>query len=62
MEDIEFRDTVIRELSYIKAKLDNGITSTQIDHEKRIRFLEKGFYIAIGALGLLQILIKLVWR
>lgn len=58
MEDQEFRESVIKDLSWIKAKLNNGITSRQEDHEKRIRFLERGFYVAMGGLALLQIALK----
>ena len=56
MED--FESQVLQRLTSIETKIGNGITSTQKDHERRIRFLEKGFYIALGGLALLQIMIK----
>ena len=62
MEDREFRESVIKDLEYIKAKLNNGISAKQDDHEKRLRFLEKGLYVAIGGLGLLQVFLKFFIR
>jgi len=32
------------------------------DHEDRIRFLERGFFIGMGALGLLQIALKFFFK
>lgn len=62
MEDQEFRESVITDLTWIKAKLNNGITSKQIDHEKRIRYLEKGFYIAVGGLAVLQVVLAIIFQ
>lgn len=58
IDDRQFRESVIKDLEYIKAKLNNGISARQTDHEKRIRFLEKGFYIAVGVLALLELMLK----
>ena len=60
MNDQEFRESVITDLAYIKAKLNNGISKKQEDHESRIRFLEKGLWLAIGGFSLLEIILKLV--
>lgn len=57
-DDRQFRESVIKDLEFIKAKLNNGISAKQIDHENRIRFLEKGFYIVVGVLALLELLLK----
>lgn len=57
-DDRQFRESVIKDLEFIKAKLNNGISAKQADHENRIRFLEKGFYIAVGVLALLELLLK----
>ena len=62
MEDQEFRESVITDLTWIKAKLNNGITSKQEDHEKRIRFLERGLWIAFGGLGLIQFIFKFLFK
>lgn len=51
-----FEREVLQRLTTIETKLGNGITRTQQDHEERIRFLEKGFWKAVGALALLQVL------
>lgn len=32
------------------------------DHEGRIRFLERGFFLGMGALGLLQVALKLFFK
>jgi hypothetical protein len=53
--EASFENEVLQRLTSIETKLNNGISARQNDHEKRIRFLERGLYIAIGALGLLQI-------
>lgn len=58
LEDRQFRESVIKDLEFIKAKLNNGITARQVDHEHRLRFLEKGFYIAIGVLALMELFLK----
>lgn len=60
MEEMDFNTDVITRLTRIETTINNGITSKLIDHEKRVRFLEKGFYIAVGALGLLQIILSFI--
>ena len=57
----QFEKEVVERLTNIEAKLNNGIVRNQQDHEKRIRFLERGFYVAIGGLALLQIVLK-AWQ
>lgn len=61
-----FESEVLQRLTAIESKLSNGITKTQQDHEERLRVLEKGFWKAMGALALLQVLglaaIKILFR
>lgn len=57
-----FEVEVIERLAKIETKLSNGMVKKQDDHERRIRFLEKGLYIAIGGLALLQIILKIVFK
>ena len=58
---MNFEQEVLQRLTCIETKLENGIILKQSDHEKRIRFLEKGFYVALGGLALLQIILKVVY-
>lgn len=51
-----FESEVLQRLTTIEAKLSNGITKNQEDHEQRLRVLEKWFWKAMGALALLQVL------
>lgn len=51
-----FEQQVLQRLTAIETKLSNGITAKQSDHEMRLRVLEQGFWKAMGALALLQIL------
>lgn len=57
-----FEAEVLQRLTAIETKLGNGINKKQDDHEKRIRFLERGLYAAIGGLALLQVFLKIVFR
>ncbi len=56
--EVEFEKEVVERLIRIETQINNGITGKICDHEKRVRFLERGLYIAIGGLGLLQILLS----
>ena len=56
-----FENLILQRLSCIETKIDNGIIKKQGDHEKRIRFLEKGIYAAFGVLAMLQIILKVVY-
>ena len=58
----EFQIDVIQRLSTIEAKLSNGITKKQDDHEKRLRFLERGLYIAVGVFTVIQIILNLIMK
>lgn len=52
-------------LARIEARLADGLCEDVQDHELRIRWLERGFWIAFGALAALQVLLKflpLPWR
>ena len=52
---MDFEKEVLERLTRIETQINNGITSKIGDHEKRVRFLERALWIAIGGLGLLQI-------
>ncbi len=60
MSDIDFEKAVIERLTRIETKLNNGINKVQEDHEKRIRFLERGLWIAVGVFTLAQIIINII--
>ncbi len=44
----------------IEDLLGNGYGQDVRDHERRIRFLERGFWTAFGALALFQLILKLI--
>ena len=56
MED--FETTIVERLTRIETKIDNGIISKLSDHEKRLRFIERGFYMILGVSVVLQIVLK----
>lgn len=60
MAEINFEKDVIQRLTRIETQINNGMVKKQDDHEKRIRFLERGFYIAFGGLAILQIALTFV--
>ncbi len=41
-------------------KLENGLSKILEDHEKRIRTLERFIWMGLGALALLQAILKLI--
>ena len=49
---------MLERLARIEARLTNGLCQDIEDHERRIRFLEKGFWTAFGALAVLQVVLK----
>jgi len=55
---MEFQQEVLQRLTAIETKLSNGISKKQDDHEHRLRFLERGFYIAFGGLAVLQLALR----
>lgn len=57
-----FQSEVLQRLARIEARLNNGISQKQDDHEKRIRVLEKGFWVAIGSLMLIEIIFRLLLK
>ena len=59
---MEFQSEVLQRLTAIETKIDNGITKRLEDHERRVRFLEKGLYLAFGGLVVIQVLIKLIFK
>lgn len=52
-------EDVIRQMAEDIAVIKEKLTAVE-DHEKRIRFLEKALWIAVGIMGLLNIVLK--WR
>ena len=61
MENGEFQKEVIRTLARLETKMNN-VCKTQGDHEKRIRFLEKGIWIALGVLVVADILLRAILK
>ena len=53
---MEFQEDVLQRLTRIETKMTN-VCSRSEDHEKRIRFLEKGYFIAVGVLIVANIVI-----
>ena len=58
MEQNDFQNDVLQRLTIIETKLSNGIITKQYDLEKRIRFLERGLYVAFGVIAALQIAVR----
>ena len=54
MSDQSFETKVLSALATLNTKMDNTLDK-QRDHEKRIRFLEKGIWIIIGILVVIDI-------
>ena len=62
-----FEKETIQRLARIETKIDNGI-STKLkeldarhnDNEKRLRFLEKGYFIGFGVLVLAEVLLRFI--
>ena len=57
MENGQFQKTVIESLTRLETQMDN-VGDKQKDHEKRIRFLEKGIWIAIGIIVIAEIILR----
>lgn len=55
---MEFEQEVLDRLARIETRINNGITDKIQDHEKRVRFLERALWVAMGGFGLLQIAIS----
>lgn len=53
---MEFQEDVLQRLTRIETKM-TSVCSRSKDHEKRIRFLEKGYFIAVGVLIVANIVI-----
>ncbi|MEO0248094.1 MAG: hypothetical protein ABIN58_00855 [candidate division WOR-3 bacterium] len=51
---------IIERLARIETRLSNGICQDMEDHERRLRFLERGFWTAFGALAILQVILKFI--
>jgi len=51
---------ILERLTRIETRLANGICQDIQDHERRIRFLERGFWTAFGALAILQVILKFI--
>lgn len=57
MGEKTIQEEILERLARIESKMDKIA-----DHEKRLRFLEKGFWILIGAIGLIEILAKYIHK
>lgn len=65
----EFETDVLSRLVRIETKIDNGISSKIQEHTNEIKdlhrrttFLEKGLWIIIGAMAVLEFLFKLFFK
>ncbi len=61
MENGEYQKKVIDSLARLETNM-KGVCKKQDDHEKRIRFLEKSIWIAIGVLIVADILLTTMWK
>ena len=59
---MEFEQEVLQRLSVIETRLSNGITKRQDDHEHRLRFLEKGYYIGLGILLVISTTVQIILK
>ncbi len=59
MENGKWQQEVIGSLARINTKLD-GICDSQKDHEKRIRFLERGAWVVFGIIAILSVAMKFI--
>ncbi len=59
MENGKWQQEVIGSLASISAKLDSVVDS-QKDHEKRIRFLERGAWVVFGIIAILSVAMKFI--
>ena len=53
---------ILERVSGIEARLSDGIPEALKDHEKRIRRIERGMWLAIGALALLEFAMPLAFK
>ena len=65
----EFESDVVTRLVRIETKIDNGISSKLEEHsvelkelKKRTNFLEKGLWIAVGVVAVIQIILNLLLK
>ena len=65
----EFESDVVTRLVRIETKIDNGISSKLEEHsaelkelKKRTGFLEKGLWIAVGVVAVIQIILNLLLK
>ena len=65
----EFESDVVTRLVRIETKIDNGISSKLEEHtnelkdlKKRTNFLEKGLWIAVGVVAVVQIILNLILK
>jgi len=57
MENGQFQKTVIESLTRLETQM-LSVGDKQKDHEKRLRFLEKGIWIAIGIIVIAEIILR----
>ena len=51
---------ILERLARIEARLENGLCEDMKDHERRLRWLEKGFWMGLGALALIQTILRFI--
>ncbi len=57
MENGEYQKKVIDSLARLETNM-KGVCKKQDDHEKRLRFLERGIWVAFGMLVVADILVN----
>ena len=62
-----FEKETIQRLTRIETKIDNGISAKLVelearhnDSEKRLRFLEKGYFVGFGILVVAEVLLRFI--
>ncbi|KKM43720.1 hypothetical protein LCGC14_1562600 [marine sediment metagenome] len=61
MDNGEYQKKVIDSLARLETNM-KGVCKKQRDHEKRIRFLEKGVWIVIGILVIAEIVLRAMMK
>ena len=61
MENGEYQKKVLTSLIRLETKMDS-VCKGQDDHEKRIRFLEKGIWVVIGFILIAEIILRFLIR
>ena len=59
MENGQYQKTVIATLARLETKMD-AVCEKQKDHEKRLRFLERGAWVVFGVIAIISLAAKLL--